>query len=113
LQQTQLWDYQKALCPYGDCLVKGITFFGTPFGGSVLANLLAEISILLRLPVNRAHLMSLIVKNQDVAELLGDFRKDIEKTKVPLRIFYELLPEKLGILKRQVRLPTSELHFGK
>ncbi|KAH7357299.1 hypothetical protein BKA65DRAFT_225074 [Rhexocercosporidium sp. MPI-PUGE-AT-0058] len=109
---TELWEFQKVLCPSGDCLVKGITFFGTPFRGSSLANLLAKISTVLRLPLNRSHIMSLRVKDEDVARIVDEFKRRSSEIKLPLLTFFELLPEKLGIFKRQVVSRDSAKGLG-
>ncbi len=103
-QGTEPWEFQKALCPSGDCLVKGITFFGTPFRGSSLANLMAEISTFMRLPLNRSHIMSLRIKDKDIARIIDEFKRRSVEIKLPILTFYELLPEELGIFKRQVGL---------
>ena len=103
---SPLWDFQKVLCPSGDCLVKGITFFGTPFRGSNLANLLDTISSFLRLPLNRAHIMSLGIRDEEITAIIDEFKDRVVKAQIPLLCFYERLPEKLGIFKHHVRTRT-------
>jgi hypothetical protein len=63
---------------------------------------MAEISTFLRLPLNRSHVMSLRIKDQDIARIIDEFKRRSVEIKLPLLTFYELLPEKLGIFKRQV-----------
>ena len=46
--------------------------------------------------------MSLRIHSEDADRIVGELKKLKAEIGLPLLIFYEILPEKLGIFKRQV-----------
>jgi hypothetical protein len=46
--------------------------------------------------------VSLRIREQDVDNIVTEFNVRISQLQIPLRIFYERLPEKYGVFKRQV-----------
>lgn len=87
----------------GECLVKGIFFFGTPFGGSWLANYASPAARLIR--QNSSFTDSLIPDNPGVARTKTLFIEARKKKgcEIPLFIFHEELKMGKGMLNVAVR----------
>ena len=97
-QQSDEHELHKLNTQSGECVVKGIAFFGTPFQGSRLANFAGRLSFLLRvLPVNMSFIDHLRLKNATVKEIVDEFDALIRRMNLPLLIFYE--EKKIRVLK--------------
>lgn len=98
-QQTkEEHELHKLNAPSGECVVKGIVFFSTPFQGSRLANLAGRLSFLLRvLPVNMSFIEHLRLKDATVDKIVSEFDDLSRQMKLPLLIFYE--QKKIRVLK--------------
>ena len=97
-QQSDEHELHKLNTQSGECVVKGIAFFGTPFQGSRLANFAGRLSSLLRvLPVNMSFIDHLRLKNATVKEIVDEFDALIRRMNLPLLIFYE--EKKIRVLK--------------
>jgi hypothetical protein len=73
-----------------------------------MANLVAKVTTFFKLPLNRSHITSLRIKDVDVSKIVEEFKQRTTDLKIPLVIFYELLPEKFGIFKRHVSYSKLE-----
>lgn len=91
-QQGPHEDYKKIFYRNGECLVKGIFFFGTPFSGSKLANHASKIVKFLN--GNSALINSLRDHAEGLAAIVGQFNqlRYHQDTKIPILIAYEMLP---------------------
>ena len=101
-------NHRQALLKSGKCLVRGITFFGTPFHGSRLANLLAPFVQLAR--GNKQLVSRLKVKNPDVTTIIERFNQLRAESgyDIPIVCCYEKLP--LGGIKLVRNVCFSGLH---
>ena len=89
-QSKEEHELHKLNTPSGECVVKGIVFFGTPFQGSRLANLAGRLSFVLRvLPVNMSFIEHLRLKDAAVDKLVSEFDALSRQMKLQLLIFYE------------------------
>ena len=104
-QQGEEHEYLNLNTQLGDCAVKGIGFFSTPFLGSRLANFAGRLSFLLRfLPVNMSFINHLKLKNATVNVIVDEFDALIRRIGLPLLLFYEQKPVRvLKIFKVTVR----------
>ncbi|KAK0611978.1 hypothetical protein B0T14DRAFT_548929 [Immersiella caudata] len=84
--------YRNVFFQDGQCLVKGIFFFGTPFEVSKLANYASRIVKFLK--GNTALVDSLQVKSSDLTAIVTKFNqlRSGAETKIPLIIAFESLP---------------------
>ncbi|KAK5653066.1 hypothetical protein OQA88_9352 [Cercophora sp. LCS_1] len=84
--------YRGTFFQNGQCLVKGVFFFGTPFEGSKLAN---NASLIVKFLKGNTSLMdSLRIRSNDLTTIVAKFnqlRSDSE-TKIPILIAYEMQP---------------------
>jgi hypothetical protein len=89
----------------GECLVKGIFFFGTPFNGSWLATFAAPIISTFR--CSETFLGNLKPNNKDTARTRASFRKGRDRAgcKISLVAFYE---EKM-MRSVGIHVPVSEV----
>ena len=94
--------YQKAFFRKEQTLIKGITFFGTPFKGSRSANLAVRLATHLRLPLNKTHIMYLRVEDKDVANFVNRFVKMTDEINLPLLLFFELKKTKILFFRERV-----------
>ena len=82
----------------GECVVKGIAFFSTPFQGSRLADVAGSLSFLLRvLPVNMSFIEHLRLKDATVNAIVDQFDALSRQMELPLLIFHE--QRKIRVLK--------------
>ena len=103
-QDTCNKEYQAAFSSRGHTLIKGIIFFGTPFKGSSSARMGVGLATAFRLPLNKVHIMSLRVKDEDVKQMVADFVTRAERITMSLLIFFELKKTNVVISKSQVSL---------
>ncbi|KAK0730844.1 hypothetical protein B0H67DRAFT_528030 [Lasiosphaeris hirsuta] len=85
-------DYKKIFFQDGECLVKGIFFFGTPFAGSRLAVFL---SVLVKVFGGNGELIdSLKHKSDQLGDIVGKFNQILShpETKIPILLAYEKHP---------------------
>jgi hypothetical protein len=84
--------YKKIFSKDGQCLVKAVFFFGTPFEGSKLANFASK--IVKFLGGNGALIDSMKDHAKDLATIVGQFNqiRNDEETKIPIFIAYEKQP---------------------
>jgi hypothetical protein len=84
-------------------VVKGITFFGTPFKGSVIANWVEPLVRHLPLPLNPSFVRRLKemrenskatvnLTDEDVSKIVDDFEALATRLNIPLLIFWEERP---------------------
>jgi hypothetical protein len=87
---------QKTFCPAGNCVIKGIIFFGTPFRGSWMGSIVAPLGTIL--PINRTHTKSLRLKSRAVAAVVDTFERQTRLNNISLLIFYELMRSPLWMV---------------
>lgn len=89
------------------CLVRGITFFATPFEGSILANVIAPIVHLFS--GKTTFVASLTLKNSQRRRMVKEFDESRlkQETRIGLRIFYETKKVKKLFIKTMVSLEES------
>ncbi|KAB8616651.1 hypothetical protein FH972_025986 [Carpinus fangiana] len=85
-------DFKKTFAPNGSSLFKGVAFFGTPFKGSVLANVIGPVqSILGKRDAAFARLRQKDKITKSMLRAFGEFRMK-EPSPLPLLPFYEEKP---------------------
>lgn len=95
--------FQEFLMPSGECVVKGITFFGTPFKGSLVANWVEPLVRHLPVPLNLSFVERLKemrenakaavnLVDEDVSKIVDDFEALATRLNIPLLIFWEERP---------------------
>lgn len=94
--------------------LKGLIFFGTPFRGSRLANLVTFASkwLLLRHFVNVTTINYLRIKDETVRSVVEGFVNWIMTNKVQVRVFYEQRGVKIGPLNKMVSSPVRHHSKG-
>ena len=91
--------YRDLLMPLGECLVKGIAFFGTPFTGSVIANW-EPVARIVPYGLNMSYVRYLKqrqrdkketvqVDPEDVNPVVDQFRIIVKENNIPLLIYFE------------------------
>ena len=87
--QGPLEHFKDVFVTNNSCVVKGITFFGTPFKGSAIANYVAPVATMLRLDASQ--LARLRRNDREVKSMLYEFEKlrMMKETLIPLLIFWE------------------------
>jgi hypothetical protein len=89
--------------PFGECVVKGIATFGTPFKGSVIADAVEPVARYLPFPLNmsfverlkktrEAEKETMDLEDEDVAKIVEDFEALTERLNIPLFKFWERKP---------------------
>jgi hypothetical protein len=89
--------YRQLLMPLGECLVKGIAFFGTPFTGSVIANW-EPVARIVPFGLNMSYVRYLKQRHkketvqvdpEDVNPMVDQFRSLVKEYNIPLLIYFE------------------------
>lgn len=97
-QQGEEHELHKLNTQSGECVVKGIAFFSTPFQGSRLADVAGSLSFLLRaLPINMSFIEHLRLKDATVNTIVDQFDALSRQMELPLLIFHE--ERKIRVLK--------------
>jgi len=93
----------------GECLVKGIFFFGTPFDGSWLATIMEPIIFTFR--CSESFIGNLKPKSKATARTRAAFLKGRMRDgcRIPLRVFYEERKYGQGIFQVTVCLKTNTI----
>ena len=99
-------DFKTVFAPKGRFLVKGITFFGTPFKGSMLANWVGD-PLAKVLHRNRSFISPLKKKDAPIEAMLREFDtlRLRPQTSISLLIFYEKKPLKKFFFQSIVNTP--------
>jgi hypothetical protein len=92
---TSPQDFREVFSPSGKPLVRGIVFFGTPFKGSVIADLLGPFTTLLR--YNTSYLARLKRDDKYTKDMLLELEqlRSQPQNSFPLVIFFEKRPIKM------------------